>query len=86
MYDRRNRLSQEVEQELRAYFGDKVARAAIPRNVRLSEAPGFGEPAAIRYPASIGARAYEEFVDEVFLQTASAAIANDEVEEACATP
>lgn len=65
MYDKRNRLSLQVEEELRGYFGDKVARTTIPRNVRLSEAPGFGEPAVVRYPTSIGAKAYEEFVSEV---------------------
>jgi chromosome partitioning protein len=65
MYDKRNRLSLQVEEELRGYFGEKVARTTIPRNVRLSEAPGFGEPAVVRYPTSIGAKAYEEFVSEV---------------------
>ncbi len=65
MYDKRNRLSLQVEEELRGYFGDKVAKTTIPRNVRLSEAPGFGEPAVVRYPSSIGAKAYEEFVSEV---------------------
>jgi chromosome partitioning protein len=65
MYDKRNRLSLQVEEELRSYFGEKVAKTTIPRNVRLSEAPGFGEPAVVRYPSSIGAKAYEEFVSEV---------------------
>lgn len=65
MYDKRNRLSLQVEEELRNYFGEKVAKTTIPRNVRLSEAPGFGEPAVVRYPSSIGAKAYEEFVSEV---------------------
>ena len=45
MYDARNKLSGEVAGEVRGYFGDKVAHTIIPRNVRLSEAPGFGEPA-----------------------------------------
>lgn len=65
MYDKRNRLSLQVEQEVRDYFGDVVARTTIPRNVRLSEAPGFGEPAVIRYPNSLGAKAYMEFAKEV---------------------
>lgn len=65
MYDKRNRLSLQVEEELRNYFGEKVAMTTIPRNVRLSEAPGFGEPAVVRYPTSSGAKAYEEFVSEV---------------------
>lgn len=65
MFDKRNRLSQQVEEEVRGYFGDTVSKIAIPRNVRLSEAPGFGEPAVLRYPASSGAEAYMAFVDEV---------------------
>jgi chromosome partitioning protein len=65
MYDKRNRLSLQVEEEVRGYFGDVVARTTIPRNVRLSEAPGFGEPAVIRYPQSLGAKAYMEFAKEV---------------------
>lgn len=65
MYDPRNRLSGEVAGEVRKYFGEKVARTIIPRNVRLSEAPGHGEPAVSLYPTSKGALAYMEFVDEV---------------------
>ncbi|RYG43844.1 ParA family protein [bacterium] len=65
MYDPRNRLTQQVEQEVRDFFGDKVSPVAIPRNVRLSEAPGFGAPAVVQFPASRGAVAYFEFVDEV---------------------
>ncbi len=65
MYDKRNRLSLQVEEEVRGYFGEVVAKVTIPRNVRLSEAPGFGEPAVIRYPHSLGAKAYMEFAREV---------------------
>jgi chromosome partitioning protein len=65
MHDPRNRLTQQVGDEVRAYFREKVARAVIPRNVRLSEAPSFGEPAVVRYPSSKGALAYMELVDEV---------------------
>lgn len=65
MYDPRNRLTQQVEQEVRDFFGDKVSPIAIPRNVRLSEAPGFGSPAVVQFPTSRGATAYMEFVDEV---------------------
>lgn len=65
MYDPRNRLTQQVSDEVREYFGDKVSEVAIPRNVRLSEAPGFGEPAIGRYPTSKGAEAYRRLVDEV---------------------
>ncbi len=68
MFDPRNRLTQQVMQEVKDYFGDKVSSVVIPRNVRLSESPSFGEPAVTRYPSSRGATAYLEFVDEVIGQ------------------
>lgn len=65
MYDPRNRLSQQVSEEVRSFFGEKVAKTAIPRNVRLSEAPGFGQPAVLLYPDAKGSVAYREFADEI---------------------
>lgn len=65
MVDSRNRLTQQVAEEVRKFFGSKVCETVIPRNVRLSEAPGFGEPAISLYPGSKGALAYQEFVKEV---------------------
>lgn len=65
MYDPRNRLTQQVADEVRDFFKDKVAPIEIPRNVRLSEAPSFGESAVMRFPTSKGAVAYSEFVEEV---------------------
>lgn len=65
MYDGRNRLSLQVEDEVRRFFGDKVAKTLIPRNVKLSEAPSFGEPAVSLYPTCKGAEAYSNFCDEV---------------------
>jgi chromosome partitioning protein len=65
MFDPRNRLTYQVTEEVRGYFGDKVATTVIPRNVRLSEAPSFGEAAVDRFPTSKGAEAYMAFVDEV---------------------
>ncbi len=65
MYDGRNRLSQQVEDEVRGYFGDRVAKTIIPRNVKLSEAPSFGEPATVRYPTAKGSQAYSDLLDEV---------------------
>ncbi|MEJ5169633.1 MAG: ParA family protein [Fimbriimonadales bacterium] len=65
MHDPRNRLTAQVADEVRAFFGNKVARTVIPRNVRLGESPSFGEPAIVRFPTSKGAEAYTEFVKEV---------------------
>lgn len=65
MYDGRNKLTQQVEEDVKAFFGDKVSKIVIPRNVRLSEAPGFGEAAVSLYPSSRGAEAYLRFVEEV---------------------
>lgn len=65
MYDPRSKLTQQVSQEVRDYFGEKVSGVVIPRNIRLSESPSFGESAVSRYPSSKGATAYMDFVDEV---------------------
>ncbi|MCX7800152.1 MAG: ParA family protein [Fimbriimonadales bacterium] len=65
MYDPRNRLTTQVADEVRGFFGDKVSKVVIPRNVRLGESPSFGEPAVVRFPTSRGAEAYQEFVQEV---------------------
>ncbi|MGI6558934.1 MAG: ParA family protein [Limnochordia bacterium] len=65
MYDARTNLSQQVVEEVRGVFGDKVYQAVIPRNVRLSEAPSFGLP-IIKYDAkSKGAEAYRRLAEEV---------------------
>ena len=68
MFDARNRLTQQVMEEVRDYFGAKVSSVVIPRNVRLSESPSFGEAAVCKYPSSRGATAYLEFVDEVIAE------------------
>lgn len=65
MVDTRNRLSQQVEEDVRQYFGDKVAQTRVPRNVRLGEAPGFGQPAVLLFPDSKGAQAYTDLVKEL---------------------
>ena len=65
MYDPRNKLTLSVRQEVDDYFGSKVSQVKIPRNVRLSEAPSFGQPAVSCFPDSKGATAYRELVDEV---------------------
>lgn len=65
MYDPRNRLSIEVSAQLESYFGDKLYRTAIPRNVRLAEAPSYGQPALIYDKSSRGAVAYLALVGEM---------------------
>jgi chromosome partitioning protein len=65
MYDARNNLAVSVAEEVQGYFGAKVSSVVIPRNVRLGEAPSFGEAAVTRFPDSKGAVAYRELVDEV---------------------
>lgn len=65
MHDSRTRLSEQVEQEVRKFFGAKVARTIIPRNIRVSESPSFGQSVLEYDPRSRGAQAYLEFVQEV---------------------
>jgi len=67
MMDKRNNLAQQVENEVREYFGDLVYQQMIPRNVRLSEAPSYGTPVMYHDSRSLGAKAYLEFSKE-FLQ------------------
>lgn len=65
MYDNRTNLSSQVTEEVRRYFQDKVYRAIIPRNIRLSEAPSFGLPITLYDDKSKGAEAYIELAKEV---------------------
>jgi len=65
MYDARTKLSDQVVQEVRTHFGDKVCRNVVPRTVRLSEAPSFGQPIIAFDPTSRGAIAYRELAKEV---------------------
>ena len=65
MYDARTRLAVQVEAEVREHFGPKVYRTVVPRTVRISEAPSFGEPIIVFDPSSRGAIAYRELAKEV---------------------
>ena len=65
MYDARTKLSDQVVTEVREHFGDKVLRSVIPRTVRLSEAPSFGQPITTFDPTSRGALAYRDAAKEV---------------------
>jgi chromosome partitioning protein len=65
MFDRRSTLSRQVEEEVRAHFGERVFATTIPRNVRLSEAPSHGKPILLYDIQSRGATAYLELAKEV---------------------
>lgn len=65
MYDKRNNLSDQVADEVRGFFGDKVYSTVIPRNVRLSEAPSFGKPALLYDYRCPGSEAYIRLASEV---------------------
>ena len=68
MYDKRNKLSSEVEKEARDYFKEKVYQTVIPRNVRLSEAPSHGMPCVTYDETCLGSKSYfslaKEFIDQ----------------------
>jgi len=68
MYDERTNLSRQVEEEIRNYFKSKVYRAIIPRNVRLSEAPSFGQPIQLYAIKSSGSQAYMALAKEMLGQ------------------
>ncbi len=65
MHDARTNLSKQVIEEVRKFFGDKRYSTVIPRSVRLSEAPSFGQPITVYDGRSKGAKAYEELAKEV---------------------
>jgi chromosome partitioning protein len=65
MFDPRNNLANEVSAQLLEYFGDKVFRTIVPRNVRLAEAPSFGKPALLHDKDSRGALAYLALAGEM---------------------
>ena len=65
MFDRRLNLSRQVAADAREYFGAKVFRTAIPRNVRLAEAPSFGEPIVQYDILSTGAQSYLSLASEI---------------------
>ena len=68
MFDPRVTLQQQVSEQLKAHFGDKVFNTVIPRNVRLAEAPSYGQPGVVFDPASKGAQAFVEFAREMVVR------------------
>ena len=65
MYDIRTNLSNQVVKEVKKYFGDKVYKTVIPRNIKLSEAPSYGMPIMLYDGKSKGARCYEKLTKEI---------------------
>ena len=65
MFDMRITLQQQVAEQLKTHFGDKVFNSVIPRNVRLAEAPSYGLPGVVYDPSSRGAKAYLAFAPEL---------------------
>ena len=72
MFDPRITLQQQVSEQLKTHFGDKVFNTVIPRNVRLAEAPSYGLPGVVFDPASKGAQAFVEFAQEMSQRLGSA--------------
>ena len=72
MFDSRTRLSQEVEENVRKHFEKLVFSAVIPRNVRLAEAPSYGQPIYAYAPTSSGAQAYRQLSEEVISRVSEA--------------
>ena len=70
MYDSRTKLSSQVVQDVREHFKDKVFEIIIPRNIKLSEAPSFGEPIHLYDSDSMGAIAYQKLVKELIQKNA----------------
>ena len=68
MYDKRNKLSGQVEAEARNYFKEKVYKIVIPRNVRLSEAPSHGMPVIFYDNTCLGSKSYLNFTEEFLAQ------------------
>jgi len=68
MYDKRNKLSSQVDKEARKFFNEKVYQTVIPRNVRLSEAPSHGIPILIYDKQCAGSKSYSSFADEFLKQ------------------
>jgi len=68
MYDKRNKLSAEVDKEARIFFKEKVYETVIPRNVRLSEAPSYGMPVLIYDKTCSGSKSYSSFTEEFLKQ------------------
>ena len=65
MYDRRNKFTEQIEADVRSYFGEQVYQSVIPRNIRMSEAPSHGKPALIYDMHCAGSKAYIALASEM---------------------
>jgi chromosome partitioning protein len=74
MYDGRLNLSKQVAEEAKEYFGPKVYRTTIPRNVRIAEAPSFGQPIVLYDILSVGAKSYLSLAQEVIARQRGPAV------------
>jgi len=83
MYDDRTILAQQVTEELRKHFGDKLLQTIIPRNIRLAEAPSYGKPVLLHDVRSRGAESYirlaKELMDRIHATSAAPAPAEEPV-------
>jgi chromosome partitioning protein len=86
MFDARTRLSADVVEEVRTHFGDKVFETMIPRNVRTSEAPSFGQPVVFYDPSCRGSEAYRAFAKEFARRNPTRVMAPEPAEESDAVP
>lgn len=68
MYDDRTNLAQQVTDNLREFFKDKLLKTVIPRNIRLAEAPSYGKPVLLYDPKSRGSESYRELADELLVR------------------
>lgn len=71
MFDSRITLQEQVSDQLKSHFGDRVFDTVIPRNVRLAEAPSYGVPGVLYDPSCKGAKAYKAFASEILAKTKS---------------
>lgn len=79
MYDARTNLARQVVEEVKRHFPDKIFRTIIPRSVRLSEAPSYGEPISIYAPRSAGGLAYEALTREIMERIAEREVTRESV-------
>jgi chromosome partitioning protein len=74
MFDKRNNLSDQVAADVREYFGEKVYKTVIPRNVKVSEAPSYGRPVLVYDIACAGSQAYLQLAGEVIRRERKASL------------